>query len=112
MKWVLCNSENFKDEDWAYKHYRYASDKIKLDTDLFEIRDGALMKIGGTGRLDFNEVEILIEYPESFLSILTENYQAQIAGYYNVDKTIKDKEKRNAVIEEYKDLIAIYKSKF
>ena len=45
------------------------------------------------------------------LAVLDENLQAQIAGYYNLDKTELEKEKRNAVIEEYKDLIAIMKSK-
>lgn len=44
-----------------------------------------------------------------FLKILQENYQIQTAAFYNIDKTDEDKAKRNAVIEEYKDLIAIYK---
>lgn len=48
---------------------------------------------------------------EGFLPILQENYQAQIAGYYNYDKTDEERKIRNAVIEEYKDLIAIYKAK-
>ena len=48
---------------------------------------------------------------KDFMSVLDENLQAQISGYYNVDKTDAEKEKRNAVIEEYKDLIAILKSK-
>ena len=48
---------------------------------------------------------------KDFIVVLQENLQAQISGYYNVDKTAAEKEKRNAVIEEYKDLIAIFKSK-
>lgn len=48
---------------------------------------------------------------KDFIAVLQENLQAQIAGYYNVDKTDAQREKRNAVIEEYKDLIAIFKSK-
>ena len=48
---------------------------------------------------------------KDFIAVLQENLQAQIAGYYNVDKTDAQREKRNAVIEEYKDLIAICKSK-
>ena len=48
---------------------------------------------------------------KDFIVVLQENLQAQISGYYNVDKTDLEKEKRNAVIEEYKDLIAIYKAK-
>jgi uncharacterized protein YktA (UPF0223 family) len=47
-----------------------------------------------------------------FLKILQENHQAQIAAFYNIDKADEDKAKRNAVIEEYTDLIAIYKSKY
>lgn len=48
---------------------------------------------------------------KDFIVVLQENLQAQISGYYNVDKTDAEKEKRNAVIEEYKDLIAIFKAK-
>jgi hypothetical protein len=48
---------------------------------------------------------------KDFIVVLQENLQAQISGYYNVDKTDLEKEIRNAVIEEYKDLIAIYKAK-
>lgn len=48
---------------------------------------------------------------KDFIAVLQENLQAQIAAYYNVDKTDAQREKRNAVIEEYKDLIAIFKSK-
>lgn len=48
----------------------------------------------------------------NFLTVLEENYQAQIAGFYNVDKTDEERKIRNAVIEEYKDLIAIYNHKF
>ena len=47
---------------------------------------------------------------KDFLQVLQDNYQAQIAGFYNVDKTDLEKAKRSAVIEEYQDLIAIYKS--
>lgn len=46
---------------------------------------------------------------KSFLDVLVENYQAQIAGFYNDDKTDAERAKRNAVIEEYQDLIAIFK---
>jgi hypothetical protein len=45
------------------------------------------------------------------LNILIENQQAQIAGYYNQDKTEEERKIRNAVIEEYRDLILILKSK-
>lgn len=48
---------------------------------------------------------------KDFITVLQENLQAQISGYYNVDKTDAEKEKRNAVIEEYKDLIAIFKAR-
>lgn len=60
MKWRSTTNDDFN-EDWMFSHYRYKSDHLKLDTDLFEIRDGALIKIGGTGRLPFYEVEILDE---------------------------------------------------
>lgn len=45
-----------------------------------------------------------------FFKVLEENYQAQIAGFYNDDKTAEEKKIRNAVIKEYSDLIQIYKS--
>jgi alcohol dehydrogenase class IV len=47
---------------------------------------------------------------KDFLSILDKNMQAQIAAYYNIDKTDEEKKIRNVIINEYKDLIAIYKS--
>lgn len=47
-----------------------------------------------------------------FLDVLVENYQAQIAGFYNDDKTDAERAKRNAVIEEYQDLIAIFKQSY
>jgi hypothetical protein len=63
--WKQCTEETFTvgvmRDDWQDFHYRYASDKFKLDADLFEVRNGGLMKIGGNGRLEFNEVEILDE---------------------------------------------------
>ena len=49
--------------------------------------------------------------PPDFLPVLIENMQAQIAGYYNVDTTDEERKVRNAVIEEYRDLISIYKHK-
>lgn len=54
--------ENFPD-DWFMHHWRYASDHYKLDTDLFEVKDGGLCKKGGTGRLEWHEVEWLDESP-------------------------------------------------
>lgn len=50
-----------------------------------------------------------VEVYNNFLPVLDENMQAQIAGYYNDDKTDEERQKRNAVIDEYKDLILIYK---
>lgn len=47
---------------------------------------------------------------EGFFAVLEENYQAQIAGFYNDDKTDEERKIRNAVIEEYQDLIAIFKT--
>ena len=49
-------------------------------------------------------------YPD-FFPVLEENYQAQIAGFYNYDKTDEERRKRLAVIQEYEDLISIYKYK-
>lgn len=46
-----------------------------------------------------------------WIDILRENQQAQIAGYYNIDKTDEERKIRNAVIEEYRDLILIFKSR-
>jgi len=53
------------------------------------------------------EVERTAKYG---IDVLQENHQAQIAGYYNHDKTDTEREKRNAVIEEYADLIGIFKA--
>ena len=50
-------------EDWQIMHCRYASDGRKLDTDLFEEKDNGLVKIGGTGRLEFKEVEYMVSLP-------------------------------------------------
>ncbi len=61
----------------------------------------------------FTEFKPLVSGNEkSFLDVLINNYQAQISGYYNFDKTDEERAKRNAVIEEYEDLIAIFKSKY
>jgi hypothetical protein len=57
--WVNL-ADNFT-EDWEMMHCRYALDKYKLDTDLFELKDGGLVKKGGTGRVGLREVEYLIE---------------------------------------------------
>lgn len=47
---------------------------------------------------------------KDFLDVLQVNYQAQIAGYYNDDKTDEERKIRGAVIQEYEDLIAIFKN--
>lgn len=59
-------------------------------------------------------IEVLDESTQAddWLKVLQENLQAQIAGFYNHDKTPEEKKIRNAVIQEYKDLIAIFKHKF
>lgn len=54
-------------------------------------------------------IEKLIASRTNFLPALQENYQAQIAGYYNDDKTDEERKIRQAVITEYEDLISIYK---
>ncbi len=51
-------SEEFPD-DWESKHWRYADDHYRLDTDLFEHRNDALCKIGGKGRVEYSEIEWL-----------------------------------------------------
>jgi hypothetical protein len=56
-----------------------------------------------------NRVKELEGQAVDFLPVLQENHQAQIAGYYNVDKTDEERKIRNAVITEYADLISIYK---
>lgn len=75
MSWIKCNEQTFKDEDWPMLHLRYAADHYKLDADLFELRDGGLMKKGGTGRLEYHEVEYLLE---DFHLQPGDNYVAQI----------------------------------
>lgn len=51
-------------EDWEIMHCRYADDKRKVDTDLFELSDGWLIKKGGTGKLELHEVEYMAEDKE------------------------------------------------
>lgn len=64
MQWITCTHEVFENEDWMNNHYRYKFSNDKLDTDLFEVRDGGLMKIGGDGRLEFTDIEYLDETVE------------------------------------------------
>lgn len=58
-----------------------------------------------------DECEYLKTKKENFLDVLTINYQAQIAGFYNIDKTESERNARKAVMQEYQDLIHIYKHK-
>lgn len=58
---VWVNLASNYTEDWQIMHCRFAIDKYKLDTDLFEEKDGGLVKKGGTGRVGFREVEYLVE---------------------------------------------------
>lgn len=60
MKWRTATEDDFT-EDWMFRHYRYKFSNDKLDTDLFEVKDGLLQKIGGTGTINFSAVEILDE---------------------------------------------------
>jgi len=60
MKWRTAINDDFN-EDWMFSHYRYKFSNEKLDTDLFEVRDGSLMKICGDGRIEFSSIEILDE---------------------------------------------------
>jgi len=60
MKWRTTTNDDFT-EDWMFSHYRYKHSNDKLDTDLFEVRDRGLVKIGGNGRLEFNAIEVLDE---------------------------------------------------
>ena len=57
-----------------------------------------------------NESNLKLSIEPNFLPVLQENWQAQIAGFYNVDKTLEEQEQRKKVIAEYQDLIAIYKN--
>ena len=88
--WKQCTEETFTvgvmRDDWQDFHYRYASDKFKLDADLFEVRNGGLMKIGGNGRLEFNEVEILDESAATSCTTVT----ADAIGYWEIwrNKTV------------------------
>lgn len=65
MRWVKASERLPKDiEDFAFYHWRHG-DKVKLDTDLFELADGGLKKIGGNGFASFNEIEWLDESDKS-----------------------------------------------
>jgi hypothetical protein len=59
MKWIKA-SERFPD-DWEHKHLRYSFDHYVVEGSLFEHRDDALCKIGGTGRLEYHQFEWLDE---------------------------------------------------
>lgn len=43
-------------DDWENKVFLYRFDKTPVDTSLFEHRDNGLVKIGGTGRLEYSEI--------------------------------------------------------
>jgi hypothetical protein len=75
--------------DWKSKYYRHC-DILELEAKLTTTRADTLKEV---------------------LDILRENQQAQIAAYYNYDAEGEERNKRNAVIEEYRDLILIVKSK-
>lgn len=80
MNWKKANEQTFNDEDWPFLHLRYAADHYKLDADLWEVREGGLMKKGGTGRLEFFEVQYL---QDDNLPPPGENYITQIlAGMF------------------------------
>lgn len=81
--------------EWMYKTTRETPMRLETDND-----DIVAMFLS----------ENKINVSHDFFPVLEENYQAQIAGYYNHDKTPIEREKRNAVIKEYEDLIAIYKN--
>jgi hypothetical protein len=76
-------------KDWKSKYYRHC-DILELEAKLTTTRADTLKEV---------------------LDILRENQQAQIAAYYNYDAEGEERNKRNAVIEEYRDLILIVKSK-
>jgi hypothetical protein len=59
------NLSEYFTEDWQIMHCRYAKDKCKLDTDLFELNGRWLVKKGGTGRLKLSEVEYMTETPSN-----------------------------------------------
>lgn len=73
IEWV--NLATHFTEDWEIMHCRYASDGYKLDTDLFELKDGGLVKKGGTGRLELKEVEYMVELGATAYAATA--YQAQ-----------------------------------
>lgn len=78
MKWRLVQQSDFT-EDWQHSHYRY-TDGVKLDTDLFELAEGGLKKIGGTGFLPFSEIEIL---DESSTPVTRSEAEAEAEKYAN-----------------------------
>jgi len=63
MQWVKATSKTFENEDWQWGHYRYAKDKAKLEAYVWEVKEGYLQKLGGTGTLPFCEIELLEEPP-------------------------------------------------
>ncbi len=85
----------------------YTSDWVKVANKAIELIQSGIKLLSPSLQGHLEAVE-----KESFLIILDVNMQAQIAGYYNDDKTDAERAIRNAVIEEYKDLIDIYKHKF
>jgi len=87
MKWTTCTPEVFENEDWMNCHYRYKFSNVKLDTDLFEVRDGALMKIGGAGRLEFSSIEYL---DETEITYCGKDVADMMKGAYMAGKKVID----------------------
>lgn len=82
IEWINL-ADNYT-EDWQIMHCRYASDGRKLDTELFEEKNGGLVKVGGTGRLELNEVEYLIESGSNELVQENERLKAKLSTYHGI----------------------------
>lgn len=64
--WREATGKDFKNEDWEFSHYRYL-DGVKLESQYWEVKDGYLQKIGGSGLLPFNKIQILERHPSQTL---------------------------------------------
>jgi len=106
MKWRTATAEDF-DEDWMFSHYRYKFSNEKLDTDLFEVKDGALVKIGGTGTLSFSGVEILDE--EECYVLNSKQMGVLIMNIINVGRSKKDLLTSEIFAEAFKYLNSLKK---
>ena len=84
--WVTCKEG--LPADWDYKQLRYSEDHYPIDNDLFEVKNNALCKISGIGRLEFKEIEWL--KPVKGVYVLTENELEEFVEKFKIWKIVNE----------------------